>query len=226
MDTSRRALLTFFCNIVNRHLNLSHSDILIPIPQKGRSKRMNISLFALRGLLFVSLALGLSNFAAAIDIGLGGVDAKTRLKTGLAFGFFEALMPIIGLVIGQGLVGVFGTIGHYVGAGLLILTGAYSLWKALKENNKTKPAKKPDDEPNMKLGHLLLTGFALSIDNLVVGFALSLYHVPIFLAAGVIAVVSVAMSLVGLELGKHLSKRLEKWSEEAGRLFLSWSALL
>ena len=67
-------------------------------------------------------ALGLSNFAAAIGIGMGGVDAKIRLKTGLIFGFFEALMPIVGLLIGEGLAGLIGEIGHYVGAGLLVLT--------------------------------------------------------------------------------------------------------
>ncbi len=40
------------------------------------------SAFSLPGLLLVSVSLGLSNFAAAIGIGLSGVDAQTRLKTG------------------------------------------------------------------------------------------------------------------------------------------------
>jgi putative Mn2+ efflux pump MntP len=93
--------------------------------------------FSLLGLLFVSISLGLSNFAAAIGIGLSGVDAQTRLKTGLIFGFFEALMPILGLLLGQGLAGLFGDIGHYGGAGLLILTGVYTLWQTRK--HATKP---------------------------------------------------------------------------------------
>jgi putative Mn2+ efflux pump MntP len=81
-------------------------------------------------LFLVSLSLGLSNFAAAIGIGLSGVDAKTRLKVGLAFGFFEALMPILGLLIGQTFAGRLGQIGHYVGAALLILTGVSGLERA------------------------------------------------------------------------------------------------
>jgi len=52
-------------------------------------------------LILVSLSLGLSKFAAAIGIGLSGVDARTRIKTGLAYGFFEAMMPILGLLLGQ-----------------------------------------------------------------------------------------------------------------------------
>jgi putative Mn2+ efflux pump MntP len=40
--------------------------------------------------------------------------------------------------------------------------------------------------------------------------------VPLALAASVIAIVSVAMSLVGLELGARLGRTTERWSEEIG----------
>jgi putative Mn2+ efflux pump MntP len=50
-------------------------------------------------LLLVALSLGLSNFAAAIGIGVTGVDAGTRLRVGLIFGISEAGMPILGLLL-------------------------------------------------------------------------------------------------------------------------------
>ena len=172
---------------------------------------------ALIGLFFISVSLGLSNFAASIGIGLSGVDAQTRLKTGLAFGFFEAAMPIVGLLIGQRLAGPLGMVGHFLGAGLLMLTGLYAIFQAYRERQQQKPSKKGEQkEQRQGIGRLLLLGFALSIDNLVIGFALSLSHTPILLAAGVIAVVSVTMSLVGLQLGQHLSERFEEWSEVFG----------
>lgn len=65
-----------------------------------------------------------------------------------------------------------------------------------------------------------MTGAALSIDNLVVGFALGTYKVSIALAVIVIAVVSVGMSLVGLEIGARLGASVEKWSSEIGGLVL------
>ena len=65
-------------------------------------------------------------------------------------------------------------------------------------------------------GHLLLTALALSLDNFVVGFALSFTNVSMLVAPVVIAIVSAAMSLVGLELGQHLGTRLGQWSEELG----------
>jgi putative Mn2+ efflux pump MntP len=67
------------------------------------------------GLLLVSLSLGLSNFAAAIGIGLSGVSARIRLRTGLAFGLFEAGMPILGLVVGRTFADRLGETGHLVG---------------------------------------------------------------------------------------------------------------
>ena len=60
-------------------------------------------------LVLVALSLGLSNFAAAIGIGVSGTDARTRLRVGVIFGLFEAGMPIIGLVLGRNLAT---TLGH------------------------------------------------------------------------------------------------------------------
>jgi manganese efflux pump family protein len=69
-------------------------------------------------------------------------------------------------------------------------------------------------------GRLLLSGLALSIDNLVVGFALGTYHVSIEVAALVIGVVSVAMSLAGLELGARIGTALGERGELAGGIVL------
>ena len=163
---------------------------------------------ALLSLLLVSVSVGLSNFAGAIGIGLSGIDTRTRIRVGLAFGFFEALMPLIGLLIGQAAAGY---IGHhltgYVAGGILILTGAYTIWQGWGLEKKAKPQ---GDRS------LLVTALALSIDNLAVGFALAVYHIQIVLAAATMAAVSVVMSLVGLELGSRLGKRVEGLSEEIG----------
>src|SRR5260370_27036707 len=83
----------------------------------------------LLGLLLVSVSVGLSNFAGAIGIGLSGIDARTRLRVGIAFGLFEALMPIIGLLFGQAVAGHLGHIAKYVGIAILIGVGWYTIWQ-------------------------------------------------------------------------------------------------
>jgi putative Mn2+ efflux pump MntP len=62
---------------------------------------------------------------------------------------------------------------------------------------------------------------ALSIDNLIVGFALGVRQVPILVAAAIIAFVSVAMAVVGLQLGDRLGERFESLSEEVGGAVLA-----
>jgi putative Mn2+ efflux pump MntP len=162
------------------------------------------------GLLLVSASVGLSNFAGAIGIGLGGIDASTRLRVGITFGVFEAMMPIAGLLAGQAVSGYFGHVARYVGGGILAATGAYTLWQG------RRTARRPHGEAELSVHHLLVTGLALSVDNLAVGFALAIYRVPIVLAAATMGVISVAMSLVGLELGHRLGARVEAWSDELG----------
>jgi hypothetical protein len=88
----------------------------------------------------------------------------------------------------------------------LIATGSYALLQRRRRSDHVSVG--------TRLGRLVVTGAALSIDNLVVGFALGTDKLSLALAAGVIAVVSVAMSLVGLELGRQLGGVVEKWSEE------------
>jgi putative Mn2+ efflux pump MntP len=167
------------------------------------------------GLLLVSVSVGLSNFAGAIGIGLSGIDARTRIRVGIAFGLFEALMPIVGLLAGQAVAGHLGHLAKYIGGAILILTGAYTIWQGRRVESDQK-APTP-----LRTHSLLITALALSIDNLAVGFALaSGYRIPIVLAAVTMGVVSVAMSLVGLELGHRLGAHVEAWSEEIGGVVL------
>jgi manganese efflux pump family protein len=161
----------------------------------------------------VSLSVGLSNFAGSIGIGLSGIDARTRLRVGVAFGLFEGMMPVIGLLIGQAVAGTIGNYGRYLGAVLLVLTGAYTIWQG-RNTGKAEPAQEPGGAIDNR--QLLVLGIALSLDNLIVGFALGVYHVSIVLAAVTMAVVSVGLSLLGLELGSRLGSRAGEYSEEAG----------
>lgn len=164
-------------------------------------------------LLLVALALGLSNFAAAVGIGISGTTARTRLRVGVVFGLFETGMPIVGLLLGHSIAHVLGHAAHWVGAALLIITGSYATIQAACSRSKHHG---PDaaTASGPQTGRLLVTGIALSIDNLAVGFALGTYHVSLIVAVVVIGAVSVSLSLLGLELGD----RLGAWTGDRGEL--------
>jgi putative Mn2+ efflux pump MntP len=184
-----------------------------------------IGVFAL---LFAAVAVGLSNLAASIGIGVTGVTARTRLQVGLVFGVFEAGMPIVGLLIGQRIASDLGQAVRWPGAILLMIVGASGLVRSLRESRKSAvgtpgESRHPGQPPasrSPRLGRLLVSGFVLSLDNLVVGFALGTYQVAILTGAILIGAVSVTMSLAGLELGGLLGRWAGQRSEQLSGLIL------
>jgi manganese efflux pump family protein len=179
-------------------------------------------------LLLVAASVGMSNFGAAIAIGVSGVDARTRLRVGLVFGAFESGMPVLGLIIGEQVAAPLGHAARWLGAGLLVAVGMYALIAAARAGRRRPQAGAsqehgPDDRPAAGLagtGRLVLSGLALSLDNLAVGFALGTYNTSIAVGALTIGVVSVALSLIGLELGARIGKWIGERGEQLAGLVL------
>jgi len=190
-------------------------------------------------LLLVAAALGMSNLAASIAIGVSGVDARTRLRVGLVFGVFEAGMPLVGLLIGEQLAASLGHEARWVGGGLLSAVGFYTLVSATRAAAVTgAPATEAATTGAATTGEattgaaataavrppgvyrLLVSGLALSVDNLVVGFALGTYRTSIVLALIVIGAVSLTMSLIGLELGAGIGRWAGRRGEQLAGVML------
>jgi manganese efflux pump family protein len=151
-------------------------------------------------LLVAAAAVGLSNFGAAIGIGVSGVGGGTRIRVAVVFGAFEAGMPVLGLALGHDLASGLGQVAHWLGAVLLIVIGAGSLVYAWRSRGRAAEA----GARQWQTGRVVLSGLALSVDNLAAGFAIGAYHVSLVVAAVTFGAVSVAMSLVGLELGARI----------------------
>ncbi len=164
-------------------------------------------------LLLVAISVGVSNFVAAIAIGVSGVDARIRLRVGLVFGAFEAGMPVIGLALGDQVAGAIGSAGRWLAAAMLIGVGIYGLVGQVGGPH-TKGFSSADG------WRLLLGGLVLSIDNLIVGFALGSTHTSILTGALVLGAVSVGLSLIGLELGARIGARAGERGERLAGLML------
>ena len=177
-------------------------------PAKDGSARLRFE--SVLALLLVAVSVGLDNLGASTAIGISGVDLKLRLQVALIFGVFEAAMPVVGLLLGHSLAHDLGIAAKPVGGALLGVAGLYVIVTELI-GEKGPPRSR---SPNVK--RLVLIGAALSIDNLVIGFALGTYHVNLVTAAVTIAAVSVTLSLVGLEVGRRMGERLGQRSELVG----------
>jgi manganese efflux pump family protein len=172
-------------------------------------------------LLVAAAAVGLSNFGAAIGIGVSGVGGGTRIRVAVVFGVFEAGMPVLGLAIGHDLAAGLGQVAHWLGAAMLIVIGAGSLIYAWRSRGRAAGSRQ------WRTGRVVLSGLALSVDNLAAGFAIGAYHVSLAVAAVTFGAVSVAMSLVGLELGARIGAAAGDRSELiAGAMLIAVGAAM
>jgi putative Mn2+ efflux pump MntP len=185
----------------------------------GRVRRQDAAPYApaVLTILLIAASVGLDNFAASIAIGLAGVDRSLRLRIAVVFGLFEAGMPVVGLVVGSGLAHTLGNSAHVVGGALLIATGAHGIVTTLRSGEE---GGLDATLATGRLMRLIVLGAALSIDNLIVGFALGADHAALVPSIVAIGVVSVGLSLLGLELGARLGERVERYGELLGGIVL------
>ena len=104
-------------------------------------------------------------------------------------------------------------------AALLIATGLYAVIQALRS-----PAHHDDPASaapaGQRTGRLMVTGAALSIDNLAVGFALGTFHINLAVAAVIIGAVSVTLSLIGWSWASRIGAKTGARGELLGGLVL------
>jgi putative Mn2+ efflux pump MntP len=128
-------------------------------------------------------------------------------------------MPIVGLLIGQRLGTLLGSVAAGIAGVILIVIGGLEIREALHEH---------DDQRDRRGAHsplegnqaLILTGLSVSLDELAVGFALGVLGVPTGLALGYIALQAFVLTFIGLRLGQRIGHRLGEWAElAAGTVF-------
>jgi putative Mn2+ efflux pump MntP len=148
--------------------------------------------------IFVSL--GLDTLAASLGLGLSRLPRHRWLRVGLTFALCEGLMPVVGLLIGKQLGSSLGAVATYCAAAILIVIGGLEIREALSEDEDDDAVVVPPDD---RMRPLILTGLSVSLDELAVGFALGVLHVPLGPALAYIAVQAFALTFEGLRIGRR-----------------------
>ncbi|HXA41921.1 MAG TPA: manganese efflux pump [Candidatus Solibacter sp.] len=156
-------------------------------------------------LIFLGFSAGLSNFGGAVGLGVLPLTRRLRLEIVASFLLMEILMPVFGLLLGSRLSGSIGSRGQFVAGLVLIAIGGYTL---LETRREAKDLKIP-----VRRRTIVLLATALSLDNLVVGLGLGLLNAPIVVAAAFMGLCSLALTVIGLELGRQLGSRVGERSE-------------
>jgi len=170
-------------------------------------------------LLSISLvALGLSAdcFAVALSASVTNrnLSRTAALRVTAAFGFFQALMPLLGWLAGRTIVDFIASFDHWLAFGLLAFVGGKMLWEAFHHEEDEKPR-------DISRGLMLLTlSVATSLDALAVGLAFAFEDVNIWLAIPVIGAVSFVVAGIGFLLGKKVGEVFGKRAEIIGGIIL------
>lgn len=145
------------------------------------------------GLLILGLALSLDNFRTAIALGALRLRWRDAGQVALAFGFWDAVAPLLGILVGHYLGETIGSTAEYAGA---IALGAYGLYLLVQA------CRTPAPEEFDSLWALFGLPLPLSLDNVVAGTSLGLVGFSPWLAPPVFGVITAVMTFVGLQLGR------------------------
>lgn len=171
------------------------------------------------------LALALSMDAVAVSVANGicvaGLRFRQALRASLSFGFFQFAMPVAGWLLGATFRSYIQSFDHWIAFVLLAFIGG----KMIKESFETVDPSSCSEEERSRsdirdFRTLMILSVATSIDALAVGLYYSVLGSPILEPAAVIGIVTFAACLAGVEFGKRIGARFERWAELAGGLVL------
>lgn len=161
-------------------------------------------------LFLVAISLAMDAFAVSLGKGLASASVRhgDALRAGLWFGGFQALMPIIGYYLGCGFSDLVVEIDHWVAFVLLLLIGLNMIRETIWGDEESVSA---DFGPRA----MLPMAIATSIDALAVGITMAFMHVNVWIAALVIGVVTMLISMGGVYMGSRVG---DKFGSKAGIL--------
>lgn len=166
----------------------------------------------------LSLAVGLSMDAFAVSICKGlsvsKVCPKHMLICGLYFGGFQALMPLIGYLLGVNFRSMIASVDHWIAFVLLSLIGANMLRESFSKD------KDENVDASFGVKTMLLMAVATSIDALAVGVTFAFLNVAIVPAVSFIGITTFIFSAAGVLIGNIFGAKWKKKAEFAGGAIL------
>ena len=164
--------------------------------------------------LFV-IAVGLSMDAFAVSICKGLSAGRPRpahyLSCGGWFGGFQALMPLIGWLLGVRFQGMIVSIDHWIAFALLSMIGA-TLVRGAGGGEELSCSFAP--------GAMLPLAVATSVDALAVGITFAFLQVEILPAVLLIGATTFTLSAAGVRVGLGFGGRFKSKAELLGGLIL------
>lgn len=167
-------------------------------------------------MLFMSVGLGMDAFAVAVCKGLSMLKMKWKkaIVIALYFGFFQALMPIIGYLLGNKLNSVVTQVDNYIAFFLIVAVGINMLVEAFKKDSED------DITENIDFKTMIILAIATSIDALAVGITFAFLDVNVMETVFTIGIITFLLSLIGVKIGNLFGEKYKKHAQIAGGVIL------
>ncbi|MBN2049691.1 MAG: manganese efflux pump [Spirochaetales bacterium] len=166
----------------------------------------------------LGIAVAVSMDALVVSIGNGFFMKEFRvsraLRIAFSFGFFQALMPLIGWLAGYSLAEFICAWDHWVAFALLVTIGVKMIWECRKVSSDTAV------RDCSGFSTLLLLSIATSIDALAVGVSFALLDTSIFYPITVIGIVTFIVCFAGVLAGSKMVRFHGAGLELTGGLIL------
>lgn len=162
------------------------------------------------------IAVGLAMDAFFVSITKGMID-KTTVKHAIViamfFGGFQALMTIVGWILGIPLQSIVSTYAPWIAFILISVVGIKMIYESLSDDNDVYNS-------DFSLKEITVLAVATSIDAFVVGISFALLNTPIIEPAIIIGLITFVLSFIGVYIGKRLGHLFGKEMEILGGVIL------
>lgn len=165
-------------------------------------------------LFLVALGLSMDAFAVSICKGLsvGRVKPKHALLAGVYFGGFQALMPLIGYLLGTRFRDAITSCDHWIVFVLLAIIGI----NMIRESRESAEAL----NDSFSFRAMLPLALATSIDALAVGVTFAFLKVSVVPAVCFIGIITFVLSMVGVKIGNVFGLKYKSKAELTGGIVL------
>lgn len=170
-------------------------------------------------LCITGVVLSMDAFAVAVCKGLNmrKIDYGKTFLIALFFGGFQALMPLLGWLLGSSFEKYITSVDHWIAFGLLAVIGGKMVWEVVFE----KEDEEEKNENSFSIFELFMLAVATSIDALAVGIAFAFTPgTNIGISVTIIGCVTFVLSAIGVAVGNRFGSKYENKAELVGGIVL------
>lgn len=176
--------------------------------EKGERKMSIMELF------IIAVGLSMDAFAVSVCKGLSVPRAKKShlFITGFYFGGFQALMPLLGYLLGINFRDMITSVDHWIAFILLVFIGINMIREAREETEEL--------DASFSVKAMLPLAIATSIDALAIGITFAFLRVDIIPAVAVIGITTFLLSIAGIKIGNVFGAKYKSYAEIVGGIVL------